>query len=320
MYSSILLAVVAAGAAGVCVAGHTKGAAADHKPVAIQMRNVNFRIARDIILEVRTMRGTLIPVHAGEPVTFDDVSSFKVDIDTAEVALKPESLTSLMNSYTLAYPGAPIHDVSLTIENGKIIQKGKLHKGVELNFEIQGSLSATSDGNICMHADKISPEHIPVKGLLHFLGDDLSKLVKSNSARGMDVDGDNIILIPASLTPPPHMEGRVARVAIEDGKIVEYFDSGKHLPPLKPPLTTSGYIYHRGGVLRFGKLTMQDADLEIVGDRGKVFDFFQKEYLKQLVAGYSKSTANKGLIAHMVDYSHFDHASRGSAARTVTGK
>src|SRR5207248_9506698 len=65
------------------------------------------------------------------------------------------------------------------------------------------------------------------------------------------------------------------------------------------------YIYHRGGVLRFGKLTMNDADLEIVGDRPGVFDFFQKEYLKQLVAGYSKTTAAKGLIAHMWDYSHF---------------
>ena len=74
---------------------------------------------------------------------------------------------------------------------------------------------------------------------------------------------------------------------------------------LKPPLSTSGYIYHRGGVLRFGKLTMNDADLEIVGDRPGVFDFFQKEYLKQLVAGYSKTTAAKGLIAHMWDYSHF---------------
>ncbi len=101
------------------------------------------------------------------------------------------------------------------------------------------------------------------------------------------------------------MEGQVTRVAILNGKIVQYFDSAKHLAALKPPVATGAYIYHRGGVLRFGKLTMNDADLEIVGDRPGMFDFFQKEYLKQLVAGYSKTTAAKGLVAHMWDYSHF---------------
>jgi hypothetical protein len=36
-----------------------------------------------------------------------------------------------------------------------------------------------------------------------------------------------------------------------------------------------------------------------------VFDFFQREYQKQLVAGYSKNTPANGLVAHMVDYTHF---------------
>ena len=121
----------------------------------------------------------------------------------------------------------------------------------------------------------------------------------------MKIEGDDIILMPSALTPPPHMEGRVTRVAIQNGKIVQYFDSGRHLPTLNPPFTSDAYIYHRGGVLRFGKLTMNDADLEIVGDRPGMFDFFQKEYQKQLVAGYSKSTAANGLVSHMLDYSHF---------------
>lgn len=130
----------------------------------------------------------------------------------------------------------------------------------------------------------------------------------------MKIEGDDVILMPSTLTPPPHMEGRVTRVAIQNGKIVQYFDSGKHLPALKPPFATGAYMYQRGGVLRFGKLTMQDADLEIVGDRPGLFDFYQKEYEKQLVAGYSKTTAAKGLVAHMSDYSHF--RSRGRQVAT----
>ena len=173
-----------------------------------------------------------------------------------------------------------------------------------------------SDGNIRLHADKVKAEHLPVKGLLHLFGENLSKLVHDTEARGMKVVGDDIILMPRTLTPPPHMEGRVTRVTIENGKIVQFFDSGRHAAALRPPLETGAYIYHRGGILRFGKLTMTDADLEIVGDRPGVFDFFQKEYKKQLVAGYSKNTPNQGLVAHMVDYSYFVAAGQQSADRS----
>lgn len=50
---------------------------------------------------------------------------------------------------------------------------------------------------------------------------------------------------------------------------------------------------------------MTDTDLEIVGNRPGPFEFFQREYQRQLVAGYSKNTPSKGLIVHMVDYSRF---------------
>ena len=109
-----------------------------------------------------------------------------------------------------------------------------------------------------------------------------------------------------SLTPPPHLNGRITHVSIAGGKLIQVFDSGQHRAELNPPYRSKAYIYHRGGVPCFGKLTMHDADLEIVGDRPGVFDSFQKEYQKQLVAGYSKNTEANGLIAHMVDYSHFN--------------
>jgi hypothetical protein len=288
------------------LASSTSRPSAGAKPVEIQMRNVNFRLASDIVLEVRHLRGQLRRTRPEVPVTFDDSASFNVAIDSAQVAITPESLTALMNSYVLAYEGAPIRDVKLTInEDGRLIQKGKIHKGVELPFEIEGVISATDEGEIRVHAHKIKSAHIPVKGLLHLLGEDLSKLVNRNAGRGMRIVGDDIILSPRNLTPPPHLDGRVTQVTIQDGKIVQEFASGRRPAVLKPPYPAQAYIYHRGGVLRFGKLTMTDADLEIVGNRPGVFDFFQREYQKQLIAGYSKNTAAKGLVAHMVDYSHF---------------
>src|SRR5205085_1459011 len=163
-------------------------------------------------------------------------------------------LSALMNSYVLAYDGAPIKHVAVTIESNRLIQKGTIHKGIDLPFEIEGSLSATEDGNIRVHADKIKSVHVPVKGLLHLLGEDLSKLVNQNAGRGMTIMGDDIILTPRTLTPSPHVEGRVTGVSIAGGKIVEVFDSGRHPATLKPSFPSAAYIYHRGGILRFGKL------------------------------------------------------------------
>ncbi len=274
-------------------------------PVDIQMRNVNFRLSQDIVLEIRSLRGQLRRTKPDVPVTFDDGASFRVDIDTAEVAVTPATMTALMNSHVLAYEGSPVKNVQITIKGDRLVQKGTVKKGVELPFEIEGTLAATPEGEIRLHAEKIKAGHLPVKGLLHVFGKDLADLVKSGGSRGMRIEGDDIILAPRGLTPPPHMEGRVTRVAIVGGKIVQFFDSGRRLPALKPSLPKSAYIYHRNGVLRFGKLTMNDADLQIVGDRPGAFEFFQREYQKQLVAGYSKNTAANGLVSHMADYSRF---------------
>jgi hypothetical protein len=290
---------------------HTSATDIHTGAVDIQMKSVNFRLARDIILEVRTLRGRLQPTRPEVPVTFDDNNSFNVDVDAAQIAITPASMSALMNSYVFAGDHAPLRNISLRIDGDRLIQKGTIHKGVDIPFEIEGALSTTEDGNIRLHASKIKSAHIPVKGLLHLFGEDLSKLINQNAARGVSIAGDDIILAPSTLTPPPHLKGRVTRVSIADGKIVQFFDSGRHVAALTPPAPVAAYIYHRGGILRFGKLTMNDADLEIVGDRPGLFDFFQREYQKQLVAGYSKTTSANGLVAHMVDYSHLDsNASR----------
>jgi hypothetical protein len=283
----------------------TKDPAGNTGGVGIQIKNVNMLLTSDIILGVRTLRGTLTRVKSGVPVTFDDSASFLVDVDSAEIHVTAASLTALMNEYVFNFQGAPVKKVSCKFEDGRMVQTGTMHKKIDIPFKIEASVSVTDDGKVRVHAEKIKAEHLPVKGLLHFLGEDLEKLIHDNPGRGVEVDKDDLILLPIALTPPPHMQGRVKTVTIEGDSMILTFDSGRHPAPLNPPFHTAAYIYHRGGVLRFGKLTMADADLEIVGDRPGTFNFFQREYKKQLVAGYSKNTQANGLVSHMVDYSHF---------------
>ena len=93
---------------------------------------------------------------------------------------------------------------------------------------------------------------------------------------------------------------------MSDSEIVQVFQSlaGKevrHLPVPDPKATN--YMYYRGNVLRFGKLTMHDTDLLILDAVPEdPFDFFLDEYKAQLVAGYSRTRADEGLTVVMQDY------------------
>ena len=62
-------------------------------------------------------------------------------------------------------------------------------------------------------------------------------------------------------------------------------------------------MFYRGRVLRFGKLTMVDADLQIVdGDPADPFDFYLAHLNEQLVAGESRNQPDFGLLTVMPDY------------------
>jgi hypothetical protein len=55
--------------------------------------------------------------------------------------------------------------------------------------------------------------------------------------------------------------------------------------------------------MKFGKLTMDDVDLELVDkDPSNAFDFSLDHYQQQLNAGYSKSLPSLGLVVYMPDY------------------
>jgi hypothetical protein len=68
------------------------------------------------------------------------------------------------------------------------------------------------------------------------------------------------------------------------------------------------YIWFKGGQIRFGKLTMTDADLRLVdADPRDAFDFFPAKYNDQLVAGYSRNTRALGLETYMPDFNDLAH-------------
>ncbi len=279
--------------------------AADDTPVEVQvqMRNVRLRVDETTVLQVARLRGTLVSTKRGHPPVFDDKDSFIVRIDSAQIALSMDSLTRLLNTYVFHYDGSPLKNLTVTADGQRLKLKGTVHKGIDLPFTIVADPSVDADGALRLRAHSIKTLGIPAKGLLAFFGVELENLVNLQGRTGMRVVEDTVVIAPGALVPPPRIEGRLQAVRVEPTRVVQIFGPGS-LPPLTlPDRSMRNYMYYRGGTLRFGKLTMSDADLALIdANQTDAFDFYQDRYERQLVAGYAKNTAAHGLKVYMPDY------------------
>jgi hypothetical protein len=283
------------------IAASTMAAApASDGSVGFDMRNVRLHVSDDAILEVAWLHGHLRPEKAGQPPIFDDQRSFRMDIEDAEIAIDPASLTALVN-HAFDYKGSSLSNLRVSFENGLLVQRGTLHKGISLPFTVTASVDVTPDGLMKIHPEKVKAAGIPSTKLLALLGVELDDIIKSRPDRGVVLRDNDMLLTPSKLLPPPETQGRLAKVFVRGNQLVQVFGRGAAGIPRTP---RGNYIWFRGGTIRFGKLTMTDADLQLIDMHpADPFDFYSARYDTQLVAGYSKNTPQKGLRTYMPDYS-----------------
>src|SRR5690348_6953755 len=90
------------------------------QPVEVQMRNVMYHFSDAITVHIRNLYGQLVPTAGHELPIFDDRQSFTLQIASAEIAISQGSLASVLNTYVFAKPGAPLKDISIQAEKGKL--------------------------------------------------------------------------------------------------------------------------------------------------------------------------------------------------------
>lgn len=270
-------------------------------PTQVEMVNVNIHLDPTLILHIHYLSGQFLPTTKGQPPAFDDKLSYVVAIDSAEVGVTAVSMSPALNTYVFGAPDAPLKKLTLSMTGSQIKLAGTLNKGIGIPFEMTGSMSATADGKIRITPTQVKAAHLPVKGAMKLLGLDMAELINTRKTKGVSVEGNDIILDAAQMLPPPMMRGRITAVSIQGDQIIQTFGTARKLQAGKP--FGGNYMLYRGGVLRFGKLTMTDTDMRLLdNDPTDPFDFFPDHYQDQLVAGYSKTTASGGLLVYMPDY------------------
>ncbi len=69
------------------------------------MRNIALHVDASTIVNIVHLRGELIGTSPTKPPVFDDPTSFKVHVDSAEISLDAKALTQLLNRYTFVVQG-----------------------------------------------------------------------------------------------------------------------------------------------------------------------------------------------------------------------
>lgn len=285
--------------------------------VNARFHNVHFHVWPGVALQLVDLRGRMHSTRADRVVSFDDKLSYVLAIDTGAVGLTAAELSLLMNTYVFAYKGAPLRGLEFSIEGSHLIQRGVLHKVVDIPFEMVGEVSVTPLGEMRVHPVSMKICTIPGLGLMKAVDVTLAKLLDLHEAKGVRVEGNDLLIDPAKVIPPPAISGHLVHVALQDGSLIQYFGAPPNrraIRALEPDSAAPNYMQFRGGTLQFGKLFMVHADMEVIDlSPEDPFDFDIGRYHEQLVAGYHRTLATDGLLVFMPDLDKL-------SARTVAKK
>jgi hypothetical protein len=267
----------------------------------VSMRNTNFYLMPNGALRIRKLRGTVRSFKGG-PVVFDDKNSFIIHLTYAEIGLNGTDITTLMNKYIFAYPGAPLKQLQVHTSGSQLVQTGVMHKILDIPFQITADVSVTPEGLIRLHPVKTTILGVDGDKLMRAFGLSLQKILDLSKAKGVTVKGNDLFLDPVRILPPPAIEGHATAIRVDGDQLVQTFGTVAEATPLPQPDTSAtAFMFFKGGTLHFGKLLMLDSEMQIVDLRPTgLFNFDLDKYKDQLVAGYERTLPDQGLEVYML--------------------
>lgn len=279
--------------------------AASDRVTRLEIRNVALHLAPGVVQHVVYLRGAERSLRPGEPVVLDDKHAYRIDIESAETAMDWSSLTILMDEHVFAGDG-PISNVTVgpgdpDDEPGTIEIEGMLHAIPPVEFEIEGVLEPTADGDLRVRTNSVQAYEIEVESLMGLFGVEAEDLLPGMEERGVRIVENDMVLVLERIMPPPRARGKATRVRVEPARVVIGFGSEEKARE-GWERSEANFLFHRHGTIRIGKMTMVRADLRIVDmDPADPFDYSVDRMNEQHMAGFIKLQSDGGLVVHAPD-------------------
>ena len=186
--------------------------------------------------------GTLYTSH-GVPILLHDVDALiapggkaakgnnmdgkLVLIDRGSIGLTYNALTRLLNQ---KLQGGKISDLKVTSDKDKVVISGKVHKGIDIPFQVKGPVSVTSDGKLDLHASTEKAAKLPIGGIADALGLNMQSMVGSNK-KGVDAHGQDIVFDPDELWGLP-VHSHITNAKVQANELLLVVGAPKR-PPAK---------------------------------------------------------------------------------------
>jgi hypothetical protein len=291
---------------------HVSATKSEEGSTTLYAHNILLRKGPDFRIYIRWISGEMLRTNPRVTPSFDDPDSFVLEIRKGVVRANIGDLAHYLNVIPLS--DARLRDISIIPDGDQLKVHGTAHKVIPIPVELEGRLSSSPDGRVKFHVSKISALKIPLKGLLGGFHIELSDLVHSTNAPGIEVAGNDIFFDTTKVLPPPHIRGELTALNVKPPDIEVIYGNA---PNDDAQLAQwHNFLRLKGGTLDFGKLTMHNADLTLIdASQDPWFDLDLVNYQAQIVNGTTRMTAQAGLEIFMPNV---DEKAPATVAKGIT--
>jgi hypothetical protein len=157
------------------------------------------------VYDLRDFEAEMVARGKTAPLCFMRIT----EIRTGEVFVTPESLTHMFQQKLSQNPNSKMSEIKVeTRDDNTVHISGKVKKKITMPFDIEGPVS-TDGRNLILNAKKIDAGKLPVKWLMGMLGENLAKMIGSESVSGVVAKNNTLIF---QLSQIAHVEGHISKL------------------------------------------------------------------------------------------------------------
>jgi hypothetical protein len=281
-------------------------------PTKIYAHNLLLRKGPQFRIYIRWLQGQMERTRTSIEPSFDHPDSFVLSVRQGVIHVNLGDIGNFLSDTSF-----PLKNIQVRGEGNQLRLTGRIHKLLlSLPVEVLSTISATSDGRIHIHVDKIKVLKMPIKGLLGGMHVGIDNIAGSSPNPGVGVSGNDIFLNTTQLLPPPQIRGLLTGVTVAAPDLVLIYGNANN--DETQLAQWRNFLRFEGGTLDFGKLSMHPVDLTLIdASNDPWFDLDLVNYQAQLVNGYSRMTPQQGLEIFMPDVDEMIPKTSGQKSVTM---
>lgn len=281
-------------------------------------RDVDFRVTGDIGFMIHRMAASLTPTRGGDPVVFDDPTSTAITVHRGEVTLDNARLTAIFDRYLFQYQGSPLRRMRVEAQQGTLRITGEMQRNGWVPIALCGTLFMRNREELVFHANQIEAGGVPASRLMQAAHVKMADLLKVETPI-VRLDGDDVVMQVAKLTPPPALRMTITRIDITPAGARFTLDDGKLRDIAWPVAMPARGLWLDGGDVKFMRAMPMNIAMAIAPtDPGVPFVLDLYHYREQMAAGYFTFDETGALDVRLPSYPTLA-GSQSAAARQPAG-